>query len=226
MPVCAVGEDAYGFDNDAAVYGPAVSVDDTEDVPTVTVIPDVEALPEGDAAALESVSGAGAVVVDTSTPIPVQVIEEDVSYPSLYAAGSGIDLVLDDTPPENPPFYGSCFVTGTTSSGNTVTLYFPVNYRTGYFGVDADGYLFSINSASVSGYYAGAYNNSVNVPGFSYPRYRAGSGYDYTDLYISPVSTNMEIATGFEGQVTVEDMLPYVMILLLGVIMLCCMKRS
>ena len=35
-------------------------------------------------------------------------------------------LALDDTPPSDPPFVGSLYVTGTVSGLGTVTLYLPV----------------------------------------------------------------------------------------------------
>lgn len=168
------------------------------------------------------------IVVDSTTeePLPVTILEEDPVYASVYASTYGVELDILDVPPSDPPFYGSCYITGITDSGDTITLYFPVNYREGYFGVDSNGYLFNISSSSVSGYYGGVYNNSVSVSGFAYPRYRTASGYDYEYLYLTPTASNMKISTEFEGQVPIEDLLPYVIILLLGGVFVCFMKRS
>lgn len=133
---------------------------------------------------------------------------------------------LPDIPPDNPPFYGACYVTGRTNTGSTVTLYFPNTYKTGYFGVDSNGYLVNVSASSISGYYSVAYNNSVSVSAFDHPRYRNSSSYsEYIDLYIVPTATNMDIETEFSGRVSVDDILPYVYILMLGVILVCFMKR-
>lgn len=133
---------------------------------------------------------------------------------------------LPDVPPTDPPFYGACYVTGRTNTGSTVTLYFPNTYKTGYFGVDSNGYLVNVSASSISGYYSVAYNNSVSVSAFNHPRYRNSSSYnEYIDLYIVPTASNMDIETEFSGRVTVADILPYVYILMMGVILVCFMKR-
>lgn len=168
------------------------------------------------------------IVVDTADdPIPVTVIEDEVSFPSVYSSGDPLDIQIEDVPPDNPPFYGSLYITGETSSGQTVTLYFPTTYKEGYFGVDSSGRLFNVSASSITGYYSGAYNNSINLPAWSYPRYRtSSSSYDYTDLYIVPQYSNIDIATGMEGRTTFTDLVPYFSLLMLGVIYLCCLKRS
>lgn len=133
---------------------------------------------------------------------------------------------LPDVPPTDPPFYGACYVTGRTNTGSTVTLYFPNTYKTGYFGVNENGYLVNVSASSISGYYSLAYNNSLSVPSFSVPRYRPDSSYgDYSYVYLVPTASNMDIETEFSGRVTVDDILPYVYILMLGVILVCFMKR-
>lgn len=133
---------------------------------------------------------------------------------------------LPDVPPTDPPFYGACYVTGITNTGSTVTLYFPNTYKTGYFGVDENGYLFNVSASSISGFYSLAYNNAISVSSFNYPRYRADSSYsEYNYLYIVPTASNMDIETEFNGRISVDDILPYVYILMLGVIFVCFMKR-
>lgn len=175
----------------------------------------------------ESVDLIPVAVYDAENPLPVSIVNEDDSYDTFAVTSSdGVVLVIGDDPPADPPFYGSGFVTGESTTLGTVTLYFPNSYNNGYFGVDSNGYLVNVSSSSISGYLEGVYNNSVSVPSFSYPRYRSGSSYDYINLYIIPTQSNMEIATGFSGVVTVDEVLPYVSILLLGVIVVCFMKRS
>lgn len=184
--------------------------------------------------ALEEVSSTDYVFTDedialmdypADSPVPVTIIENDAVYPSLYAS-SVPDLVIGDTPPTDSPFYGSGWITGHSSSLGTVTLYFPVNYSSGYWGVDSDGYLFNVTSSSMSGYLDGVYNNSVSVPAFSYPRYRSSYGSDYINLYIKPTNSNMDIATSHTPRYTAVDFLPYLTVFMLGVICLCYMKRS
>lgn len=168
---------------------------------------------------------AQAVAMESEVPF------EEVGYELLPLSDEGTTLSvggssIPDVPPTNPPFYGSCYVTGTTNTGNTVTLYFPINYQTGYFGVDSNGYLISVYSSSISGYYSGGYNNSISLSAFDYPRYRSSSSsYDYSYLYLIPTASNIDIATESAGRFSVDDILPYVTILLLGVILVCFMKR-
>ena len=176
---------------------------------------------------LENEIGYDLSVFDSDNPLPVTLVDSDVDYQTVTARGNSPAVVIMDDPPVNPPFYGACYVTGETSSGATVTLYFPSNYKEGYFGVDSNGYLFNVYSSSISGYYEGVYNNSVSCSGFSYPRYRTTSNYnDYITLYLRPTASNMVIATESTPRVSVTQLLPYVSILFLGVIFLCCLKKS
>lgn len=207
------------------------------DVETVSV-PDAESVsPAGDSGAsdVDSVSGeevndgnsSSVLSASSDSPLPVTVVEPDVVYSAVSPKSDVAPVYLVDSPPDNPPFYGSGYITGTTSNGSTVTLYFPINYKEGYFGTDSNGYLFNVASNSISGYFEEAYNNSVSVSGFSYPRYRTSSqSYDYTTLYIRPTASNMQIATEAAPVVSVNDILPYVSILFLGVIFLCCLRKS
>lgn len=178
----------------------------------------------------ESFSGftaSGSISLSSDEPIEVIVVEEDARYSVRAASDDGLELVIDDEPPSNPPFYGACYVTGTDANLGRVTVYFPSTYKTGYFGVDASGYLFNVSGTGISGYLEDAYNNSVSASSFAYPRYRTSSSSgSYTYLYLIPESSNMEIATTNAPRVVVSDVLPYVTIFLLGVIWLCFMKRS
>lgn len=153
--------------------------------------------------------------------------EEEEGFPTLYAAGSGLDIVIGNDPPADPLFYGSGWITGTDTALGEITLYFPISYREGYWGLDANGYLYNVSSSSLSGYLADVYNNSVSAPAFSYPRYResSGSSYNYIDLRFTPSDSNMQIATEVAPLYTMDDFMPYIVVFLGGVLILCFMKR-
>lgn len=135
-------------------------------------------------------------------------------------------FAYDDTPPADMPFYGSAFVSGDSEQLGNITLYFPISYREGYLGVDKNGYLFNVSNSSITCYLEGY--DYCNIPAWSYPRYRVdpSSSYAYTDLYILPTSTNAQIAQESAPLYTMSDLLPYGTLLMLGVIFVCCMKRS
>lgn len=160
-------------------------------------------------------------------PILVTVVDADAEYDVAAFSGDAPALVIGDIPPDDPLFYGSAWVTGHDSTLGTVTLYFPLSAKKDTFGVDSNGYLFNIDSSSVSGYLAGVYNNSVSASGFSYPRYRVSSSSStYTYLYLTPTESNMEIMTSMEPRQTIDDFVPYILVFMLGVVIVCFMKRS
>lgn len=161
-------------------------------------------------------------------PLPVMLIESEEDFDNVRVLSrSAPVVVIGDEQPDDLLFYGSGWITGTDSSLGRVTLYFPISYKSGYWGVDRNGYLFNVSSSSISGYLEDAYNNSVSASGFSYPRYRtSNSSYDYVTLYLRPENSNMEIAVQSAPLYSSSDLLPYVSIFLLGVIIVCFMKRS
>lgn len=165
---------------------------------------------------------------DPSEPQTVIVLDpaEIAEYPVVAAAPPVDGQVIDDEPPTTSPFYGSGWVTGRDANLGIITLYFPRNYCVDTWGVDSNGYLFNVTSSSVGGYYSGAYNNSVSASSFSYPRYRTSASYDYVDIHLVPISSNMDIYTTNRPKKTVDDLLPYVSILLLGGLLVCSMRRS
>lgn len=180
-----------------------------------------------------SVGGSGGDIIfefpeyTVEDPLPVEIIEEESSYDVVRSRSrSAAVLVIGDVAPDNPLFYGSGWITGTDSNLGTVTLYFPISYKSGYWGIDSNGYLFNVSSTSISGYLEDAYNNSVSASGFSYPRYREDNSYDYTTLYLRPENSNMEIAVASAPRYSVSDLVPYVLVFIGGVIVLCFMKRS
>lgn len=135
-------------------------------------------------------------------------------------------LALDDSPPANPPFYGSGYVSGTSSQLGSITLYFPISYKDGFLGVDDNGYLYNVSNSSITCYLPG-YEN-VSIPAWSYPRYRRQSGntWNYEDIYLIPQYSNCDVATAMEPELTITDLLPYASILLLGVLFVCFIRRS
>lgn len=167
---------------------------------------------------------------ETDSPGPQEVIVVDpaeiAEYPAITYAASTIVEVIGDDPPTTSPFYGSGWVTGQDSNLGIITLYFPRNYCSDTWGVDSNGYLFNVTSSSVGGYYSGAYNNSISAPSFSYPRYRANNSYDYVDIHLVPLDSNMDIYTTNRPRKTMDDLLPYVTVLLIGGVLVCCMRRS
>ena len=134
-------------------------------------------------------------------------------------------FAIDDTPPSDVPFYGSAFVTGDSRELGSITLYFPISYSKGYLGTDSDGYLYNVSNSSITCYLEGY--DYCNIPAWSYPRYRdpQGSSYVYHDLHILPTSSNAEVAVDMTPLYSVSDLLPYGVLLMLGGVFLCCMKR-
>lgn len=157
----------------------------------------------------------------------VESVDDWPSYFVLPGRGRAALPVIGTDAPFNPAFYGSCWVTGTDSNLGEVTIYFPLSVKENVWGVDPNGYLYNISSSSVSGYLSGVYNNAVSASGFSYPRYResSGSSYSYVDLHLIPSDSNMEIATVMEPARNAAQLLPYIYVGLLGVIVVCFMKR-
>ena len=165
---------------------------------------------------------------DSQEPQEVIVIDpsEVAEYPVIsYSAPTTVEVIGDDAPTSSP-FYGSGWVTGQDSNLGIITLYFPRNYCSDTWGVDSNGYLFNVTASSVGGYYSGAYNNAVSVPSFAYPRYRTNNSYDYVDIHLVPVDSNMDIYTSHRPRKTIDDLLPYVSILLIGGVLVCFMRRS
>lgn len=164
---------------------------------------------------------------DEENPLPVMIIEDDEDFSNVRRASRAAPvLVIGDVVPDSPLFYGSGWITGTDSNLGTVTLYFPINYKSGYWGVDRNGYLFNVSSTSISGYLEDVYNNSVSAAGFSYPRYRTSNNGTYINLYLRPENSNMEIATAMAPKYAADELIPYIMVFLGGALILCFMKRS
>lgn len=214
VPVSAVEGDIASVSDSSEISRPL------EDTSMVDTSDDVEypASDTEDLVVSEEAAGPQEVIVVD----PAEIAE----YPAISYAASTIVGVIGDDPPTTSPFYGSGWVTGSDSNLGTITLYFPRNYCTDTWGVDSNGYLFNVTSASVGGYYSGSYNNSISAPSFSYPRYRPSRGSDYIDIRLVPLDSNMDIYTSHRPRKTMDDLLPYVSILLIGGVLVCCMRRS
>lgn len=169
--------------------------------------------------------GDEAFSVNDDEPIPVILVDQ-ADFPTLYASGAREILTIGNTPPDNPLFYGSGWISGYDSNLGDIVVYFPIDRRNGTWGVDDNGYLINVSSSSISGYLSGVYNNSVSASGFSYPRYRtSSSSYDYVTLYLKPENSNMHIAVDNEPFLTFDEVASYFSIFALGGVLLCCMKR-
>lgn len=126
------------------------------------------------------------------------------------------------------PYIGSGWFIGTVSGLGEVYLYVPVSSR-GYWGTTADGYLCNVGGSTVSGvlFTASGIQYSFSSSSFSLPRYRlvSSTSYnDWSDLRLKVSASNMQVATDFEPAVPVSDAIPFVIVGLLGVMVLCLMR--
>lgn len=126
------------------------------------------------------------------------------------------------------PYIGSCWIRGSAEGLGEVYIYVPVSSR-GKWGTTSSGYLCNVDSSSVSGimFNSSGTEYAFTCSGFSVPRYRvsASSSYQYSDLYVTVIDSNAQVATSFPPSVPVADVLPYfIVVLLMGVIL--CLMRS
>lgn len=157
---------------------------------------------------------------------PVQLISD--SSVSISSVSSTSDLKAGSSDLKYAPFIGSGWFIGNVSGLGEVYLYVPISTR-GVWGVTSDGYLCNVGGSSVSGflYTASGTKYSFSAPSFSLPRYRlfSSSGYnDWNDLRLTVSSSNMQVATEFEPAVPVSEAIPFVIVGLLGVMVLCLMR--
>lgn len=165
------------------------------------------------------------VIVPVSAE-PVQLLSSDsVSFSSVsstsFSKSGSSDL-------KYAPYIGSGWFIGTVSGLGEVYLYVPISTR-GVWGTTSDGYLCNIGGSSVSGvlFTASGTKYSFNAASFSLPRYRlfSSSSYnDWNDLRITVSSSNMQVATDFPPAVPVSDAIPFVIVGLLGVMIVCLMR--
>lgn len=156
---------------------------------------------------------------------PVQLIS-DSSFSSFSVSVSDVKSGSSDL--KYAPYIGSGWFIGNVSGLGEVYLYVPISSR-GVWGVTSDGYLCNVGGSSVSGFLFSASGTKYqfSAPSFSLPRYRlfSSSGYnDWNDLRLTVTSSNMQVATDFEPAVPVSDAIPFVIVGLLGVMVLCLMR--
>ena len=166
-----------------------------------------------------------AVLVPVSAE-PVQLLSVDPAPVSSVSATA--DVKAGSTDLKYAPYIGSGWFIGSVSGLGEVYLYVPVSSR-GVWGTTSDGYLCNIGGSSVSGvlFTSSGTQYSFNAPSFSLPRYRLFSSstyYDWNDLRLIVSDSNMNVATDFGPAVPVSDAIPFVIVGLLGVMVLCLMR--
>lgn len=166
------------------------------------------------------------VLVPVSADPAVQLLPDDPA--PISSVSSVADFKSGVTNLKYAPYIGSGWFTGTVSGLGEVYLYVPVDTR-GTWGTTSDGYLCNVGRSSVSGvlFTASGVEYSFSAYSFELPRYRlfSGSGYnDWSDLRLTVTDSNMQVATGFEPSVPVSEAIPYVIVGLLGVMVLCLMR--
>lgn len=167
-----------------------------------------------------------AVLVPVSADPAVQLLPDD---PALVSSVSSVaDFKAGATNLKYAPYIGSGWFTGTVSGLGEVYLYVPVDTR-GTWGTTADGYLCNVGRSTVSGvlFTSSGVEYSFSAYSFDLPRYRrvSDTGYnDWYDLRLTVTDSNMQVATDFEPAVPVSDAIPFVIVGLLGVMVLCLMR--
>ena len=163
-------------------------------------------------------------------PVSAEPVAELLSVDSVpvSSVSSTSDFQASSPDLKFAPYIGSGWFTGTVSGLGEVYLYVPVSTR-GVWGTTSDGYLCNIGGSSVSGvlFTSSGTQYSFNAPSFSLPRYRlfSSSTYsDWNDLRLTVSSSNMQFATEFPPAVPVSDAIPFVIVGLLGVMIVCLMR--
>lgn len=167
-----------------------------------------------------------AVLVPVSADPVVQLLPDDPV--PISSVSSAADFKAGATDLKFAPFIGSGWFTGTVSGLGEVYLYVPVSSR-GFWGTTADGYLCNVGGSTVSGvlFTSSGTEYSFSAYSFDLPRYRlvSSSGYnEWRDLKLIVSASNMQVATDFEPAVPVSDAIPFVIVGLLGVMVLCLMR--
>ena len=166
-----------------------------------------------------------AVLVPVSAE-SVQFLPDDSASVSFVSSTS--DVKAGSTDLKFAPYIGSGWFTGTVSGLGEVYLYVPVDTR-GTWGTTADGYLCNVGRSTVSGvlFTSSGVEYSFSAYSFDLPRYRrvSDTGYnEWADLRLTVTDSNMQVASDFEPAVPVSDAIPFVIVGLLGVMVLCLMR--
>ena len=122
-------------------------------------------------------------------------------------------------------FPSAYYITATDSRLGTITLYIPSD-ATMLFGIDASGYLVYLGRSSISVYCSDVYNNSVSFSSFGRGTYRLDSDrYETRYLNLKVVESNLVLSDQPAPKYSISDFLPYLVLLIGGVLILCFMKR-
>lgn len=177
------------------------------------------------------------VIVETP-PAQVYVVSPDVDISEFLDDPSSYEVYsVEGTPSpviaaagDNFPFYGSCWMIGTADGLGEVTLFFPINRQDGYIGQDDSGHIFNVSDSSWSGvmYDSSGTSYQVSFGSFALPRYRlySGSSWDYETLYFTASESNLVLPDSPSPTYSVSDLLPWVLLVMLGGVLICCMKKS
>lgn len=151
--------------------------------------------------------------------VPVYAVSDEALFDD-----STVQVVSE---PKYAPYIGSGWITGTAAGLGEVYVYVPISSR-GSWGTTSDGFLCNVGANSVSGvmFTASGTKYIFSCSSFAVPRYRLSdsSGYQYSDLYLTVIGSNLDIATTFPGTYTFSNSWPYIVIGLLGVILVCLMR--
>lgn len=168
------------------------------------------------------------VAIVPASAEPVQLLPVD---PAVYSvADATVDLQVGSSDLKYAPYIGSGWITGTVSNLGEVYVYVPISSR-GVWGTTADGYLCNVGGSSVSGllFTSSGVQYSFNAPSFSLPRFRLASSSSYNDwsnLRVSVIDSNLQVATDFQPAVPVSQAMPIIFLGLMGVIVLCLMRSK
>ena len=177
-----------------------------------------------------------APVTEVINATEVYILPDDIDVSRFLEAGADAfevyevlsDPKLPQASGDDFPFYGSGWAVGSASGLGDAQLFFPINRRD-FIGVDSDGCLFNVSDQSFSGVmYVDGSAYTVSFGSFSYPRYRyeSSSSWEYEMLYFTPVESNLVLDDSPAPAYSLSDLLPWVSLLLLGGVLLCCMRKS
>lgn len=200
------------------------------------LVPAAAVDPDSSAEIVEDPAGGGVVV--EQPPVQVYVVSPDVDVSEFLDDPSSYEVYSVEGAPspviaavgDDFPFYGSCWMIGTAAGLGDVTLFFPINRQDGYVGLDDSGHIFNVSDSSWSGvmYDSSGTSYQVSFGSFALPRYRlySGSSWDYETLYFTASESNLVLPDSPSPTYSVSDLLPWVLLIMLGGVLLCCMRKS
>lgn len=138
------------------------------------------------------------------------------------------DIAVPDDFSGTSLYSGCYYVIGTDSRLGEVTIYIPADVDADSWGLTDSGYLVYVGSSSVTAYCSDTRNNTVSFSRFGTGTYslQSGNSYQSYTLQLVPSASNLQIQTELKTQYSITDFIPYLFLLIGGVIALCCMTRS